>query len=222
MPQPFHLMLLPGLGADARLFGPQRTAFPDLEVPRWIDPRGQERLVDYAGRLAANLRPPRPLVLGGVSLGGMVAWELARHLNPDALVLIATCRTPRSIARWFRLCGAVGGRMPEVLIERSKPFSVLTAGRLSGAGPHAALCMRMYCDSNPRFVRWASRAVLDWRPSPSAPCRVFQIHGARDRVIPARGVPADLVVPGGGHLINLTHADVVNRFIAAAAEESIV
>lgn len=218
MPRSYHLLLLPGLGADERLFAPQRPAFPGLEVPPWIEPRPQDRLTDYADRLAERLQPQRPLILGGVSLGGMVAWELARHLRPEALVLIASCRTPRSISPVLRFCGALGGRMPTALIQGTKPVSVFTAGRLSGGGPHARLCRQMYCDSDPRFVRWASRAVVEWQPRGAADNPVFQVHGARDRIIPIRGVSADLVVSDGGHLINLTHAEVVNRFIAAAAE----
>jgi pimeloyl-ACP methyl ester carboxylesterase len=217
MPPPFHLLLLPGLGADQRLFTPQRQAFPDLDVPAWIEPHSGERLTDYADRLAERLRPRRPLVLGGVSLGGMIAWELARHLRPEALVLIASCRSPQAISRFFRMCGAFGGRMPERLIQGTKPMSVFTAGRLSGGRDYSRLCMRMYCDSDPRFVRWASRAVVEWQPRPPAGGPVFQIHGARDRIIPARGVPADVLVADGGHLINLTHAAVVNEFLGAAA-----
>jgi len=220
MERPFHLLLLPGLGADHRMFAPQLEAFPQLEVPPWIEPRRREPLPDYAQRLAETLRPSRPLVLGGVSLGGMVAWELARHLQPEALVLIATCRTPRAVAPLLRLCAAIGGRMPELLVQGTKPLSVFTAGRLSGAGQHWPQCVRMYRDSNPRFVRWACRALLEWQPCASVACPVFQIHGACDHIIPARGVPADQLIPDGGHLINVTHAPLVNRFLAEAAAKS--
>jgi len=222
MTQPFHLILLPGLGADERLFGPQRRAFPGLEVPRWIAPRGRESLSAYAGRLAAVLRPERPLVLGGVSLGGMVALELASHLRPAALVLVATCRTPRAIAPWLRFCAGLAGSLPERLVGWSKPMAPLTAGRLSGCGRrHAGLVARMYQDADSGFMHWACHAVLGWQPLRQIACPVFQIHGAADRMIPAISVRADVLVPGGGHLINLTHAEVVNRFIAAAAEQAI-
>ena len=43
-----QLLLLPGLGADRRLFEPQRQAFPQLVVPPWIPPRKT--------RIAAGLR----------------------------------------------------------------------------------------------------------------------------------------------------------------------
>jgi pimeloyl-ACP methyl ester carboxylesterase len=218
MPRPFHLLLLPGLGADQRLFGPQRQSFPGLEVPAWIEPRPKEPLGDYAERWAAQLQPSRPFLLGGVSLGGMVAWELARHLKPEALVLIATCRTPRSISPLCRMCGVLGGVIPVTLIEQTKRLAPLTAGRLAGGRQYADVCLQMYRDSDPRFMRWAARAVHRWQPSPSVACPVFQVHGEKDRIIPVSRVAPDLVVPGGGHLINLTHAEVVNRFIAEAAE----
>ena len=43
---------------------------------------------------------------------------------------------------------------------------------------------------------------------------VHHIHGDRDRMMPLRRVRPDHVVRGGGHLINLTHADEVNAYMA--------
>ena len=54
-----------------------------------------ESLPDYAARMAATIKPSgdSPLVIGGVSFGGMLAYEMARHMKADAVVLIASCRT---------------------------------------------------------------------------------------------------------------------------------
>ena len=96
-PSPFQLVLFPGLGTDRRLFEPQRSAFPDLWVPPWIVPKRKETLPDYAARMAETIVPRRPTVLGGASFGGMVAYEMARHVEPEAVVLIGSCRSPRSL-----------------------------------------------------------------------------------------------------------------------------
>jgi hypothetical protein len=48
-----RLILLPGLGADARLFAPQAAAFKQLEVPEWLVPRRGESLEDFGRRMAA-------------------------------------------------------------------------------------------------------------------------------------------------------------------------
>ena len=100
----FQLILLPGLGADHRLLEPQRAAFPQLVVPPWIPPRKRESLPQYAARMAETVTPSRdvPLILGGVSFGGMLAYEMARYLKPDAVVLIASCRTRRVFVRSMR------------------------------------------------------------------------------------------------------------------------
>src|SRR6185503_21033432 len=84
-----RLVLLPGLGADAALFEPQRAAFPGLEVPPWLDPHPGETLPAFAARMADRVGPTGPLVLGGVSFGGMVALEMARLVQPRAVVLVA-------------------------------------------------------------------------------------------------------------------------------------
>jgi pimeloyl-ACP methyl ester carboxylesterase len=44
---------------------------------------------------------------------------------------------------------------------------------------------------------------------------VYQIHGADDELIPVKRVKADVVVAGAGHLVNVTHAEAVNAFLAA-------
>src|SRR5688572_671154 len=96
------LVLFAGLGADARMFEGQREAFPDLYVPPWIDPRGRETLPEYAQRIAERTAAEvgdaeGQLFVGGVSLGGMVALEAARHLRPRAVFLIASCRSWRPV-----------------------------------------------------------------------------------------------------------------------------
>ena len=62
-------------------------------------------------------------------------------------------------------------------------------------------------------MQWAIGAILRWQPTPLAGTPVFHIHGQRDRMIRASRVAADVLVPDGGHLINLSHAAEVNDFI---------
>ena len=76
----------------------------------------------------------------------------------------------------------------------------------------------MFKESDSRFMHWALQAILRWEPAPLEGVHVFQIHGRRDRLIPASRVEADELIPDGGHLINVTHAREVNRFIRSTLE----
>jgi pimeloyl-ACP methyl ester carboxylesterase len=215
----FQLILLPGLGADYRLLEPQRAAFPQLIVPPWIPPQSNESLPHYAKRMAETITPSRdaPLILGGVSFGGMLAYEMARYLKPDAVVLIASCRNRESLrpvyapGRWLlSLTPACTWNVAKLLswpvLRLQHPTSVAKRELLG----------QMFRQSDSRFMHWTLHAILRWNPTPLEGIPVRQVHGGRDPLIPARRVQADLTIPNGGHLINLTHADKVNAFLRNA------
>jgi pimeloyl-ACP methyl ester carboxylesterase len=217
MPPTFQLILLPGLGADHRLLEPQRAAFPQLVIPPWIPPRKNESLPQYAARMAEIVAPSRdaPLILGGVSFGGMLAYEMARHLKPDAVVLIASCRTRKSLRPIY----APGRWLPVTAWSLAKLFSgPVIRFRHRRSAAKRELLTAMFKESDSAFMRWTLRAILSWQSTPPADVPIYQIHGRRDRVIPASKVDADAWIPNGGHLINVTHADQVNAFIRNALD----
>ncbi|MBN2024252.1 MAG: alpha/beta fold hydrolase [Pirellulales bacterium] len=211
---PIQLVLLPGLGADARLFRPQAAVF-GVVVPPWIPPRRSESLPDYAERLAGTVDVRRPFILGGVSIGGMIAYEMARHLQPDALVLIASCRKRESLPPWHRLLGGLAPAAPDFALAAAKRLAPVALWGLRRFTPdQRRLLAAMFRESDNDFLRWGLGAIARWRPSPPADVPTFQIHGLADRMIPASRAPADRTIPGGAHLINLTHADQVNAWLA--------
>ena len=214
--QPPKLILIPGLGTDERLFERQRSVFSDLWVPPWILPRDDEGLADYAARMAEIIseKQTEPIVLGGVSLGGMLAYEIARHIKPQAVVLIASCRTRQGIRGFFRAAGYLWPVVPSGAFKVAK-FISLPALRTFGSlmPEHRRLCAQMFSEMDSRFMHWAISAILNWNPIPLTQTPVYQIHGAHDRIIPLKCVSPDEILSHGGHLINLTHADAVNAFI---------
>src|SRR5262245_12121006 len=111
-PTPLPLILLPGIGTDARLFALQKMAFPQLVVPEWIEPRWNESLPDYAQRMAAEIDPGGPCYIGGVSFGGMIALEMTKHLPARACFLISTIRSARELPFWARLLAPSAWLMP--------------------------------------------------------------------------------------------------------------
>jgi pimeloyl-ACP methyl ester carboxylesterase len=215
-----QLVLLPGLGADHRMFAPQAAAFERLSVPAWILPRDREGLPEYAERFAESVHfsGSGPRVLGGVSLGGMLAYEMARYVPADALVLIATCRTRRGLGHWRRLIGPIVPRAPLGVFRFAQHLApATTVFRRGRSRSMQRTLVRMFQEADVALMRWALGALLRWQPSRPAALPTFQIHGARDRVIFASGIEADELIPDGGHLINLTHAQRVNAFIRKAA-----
>jgi pimeloyl-ACP methyl ester carboxylesterase len=72
----------------------------------------------------------------------------------------------------------------------------------------------MMRQASPAFVQWAGSALSRWQGPERLTAPVFHIHGSADRIIPCRKVKPDVIVPGAGHLVNVTHAEPVNTFLA--------
>jgi pimeloyl-ACP methyl ester carboxylesterase len=212
------LILLPGLGADQRLFAPQRDVFPNLIVPKWIRPAPGDSIQSYAKRLAQQIDPREPCHIGGMSFGGFVAMEVARHLQTLKIFLIASLRGPEELPPKFRMLKPIRmflSALPIATMEKSAAELLSMTGSLTGAAMKSVATQVTEADAN--FLRWASQAVLDWEPSPPPPVPlppIHQIHGEKDPVLSLKCTRPDVVIRGAGHLISLTHPTDVNAFLA--------
>ncbi|SMP55577.1 Pimeloyl-ACP methyl ester carboxylesterase [Neorhodopirellula lusitana] len=209
------LILLSGLAADSRIFGPQKLAFPRLQCLPWLSPTRGESLDRYAQRMAASLGDG-PCVIGGASFGGIVSLHMARYLNVQAVVLIGSVKSPAELplyarcARPFRfLIPLIPVRLMQIL---ARPFTQSGIRRLAPF-THGLACQ--FCDADPSVFKWSLARILDWSSSPAVLCPVFHIHGDRDWTLPVRHTSPNVVVTGGGHVLTLTHAKEVNSFLDA-------
>jgi pimeloyl-ACP methyl ester carboxylesterase len=222
--QSTRLVLFPGLGADARLFEPQRQGLPGVrvEVPPWIEPLSiDETVASYSRRIAATVAPAQQgdrLFLGGVSFGAVVALEAARHLpGTRAVFMMGGCRDTRAVAPFFRFACGMTRWVPApvlTLILYGSPAALVLFESLSW--DHMRLYERMIDDSSPAQVRWAAGAMPGYRSRGDPPgVRVRLIHGGRDLIISPKDVCPDYVIPHAKHLVSLTRPAEVNRILAA-------
>jgi pimeloyl-ACP methyl ester carboxylesterase len=144
---------------------------------------------------------------------------MARHLKPAAVVQIASCRSRTAIRPMMRAGSLL---LPLVPVQAWSVAKWCAAPALKITGrvqpPDREMLVTMFREMDSRFMHWVLRAILEWEPKPLVGVRVFQIHGGRDPLISVRRVEADQVIPQGGHMINVTHAEEVNAFIRRAAE----
>jgi pimeloyl-ACP methyl ester carboxylesterase len=217
------LILFSGMGADDRVFGPQREAFPHLIVPTWPAPRPDDTLPAYAARLAKQVNPGRPCFVGGASFGGMIAMEVARHLpNVLGCFVIGSVRSPRELPARLRLM------RPAARLVRFIPFELLppvTRGGVALMGRFSSPATRGFLNqvsgADAAFLRWASHAVVTWEAATASPgFPIHQIHGDRDRILPWRRTRPDVLVRGAGHVLTLSHPKDVNDFLSSRMREA--
>lgn len=207
------IILLSGMGADASIFKTQKIAFPNLVVPEWLEPQGHEDLASYARRLAKKIDPGVPCVIGGASFGGLVAMEMMQHLDVRACFLIGSVRGCHQLPKRIRMMRHFFPCInfaPIAMFQKSA--SVATPAMMSTGNKHLAGITQQFSRANPAIIRWSAKQLLNWNARFDSP-NIFHIHGSCDRVFPIRHVTPDEIVPGGGHVISMTHGKQVNEFL---------
>jgi pimeloyl-ACP methyl ester carboxylesterase len=215
---PMHVVGIPGLGGDARLFAPLARHLP-VRVAPWLPVRSRDSVGDYAQRLTAcDLMQRRPLVVG-VSMGGMIALELARRLPVAGVVLISSCRSADAIAPGLRRAEGWTRPWHPQLVRMARAIPPGIWYRSSLRRPwHRMVAAAMAADCDPHLASWAAQAICRWPGVPAPDHPLLRIHGDEDRLIPLvrlDGHP-DLVLRGGGHLSVMTRAaqiaPLIDRF----------
>lgn len=196
-----RIILLPGMGADGRLFPEVWDALPGVVRVDWSECAGATTLGEAAEKLIRRhgIGPADRLV--GISLGGMVACEIASRLRIASPVLIASTTHPRGVSRFLRLIHPLMRIVPLVPLQVALRYS-----------PN--LVHRMFARTDPGFLRAMVKAIFRWEGlSPAAELRPVRLHGRRDLVIPRPAGPARLF--DGGHMFMVRDAA---GCVAATAE----
>ncbi|TFZ67196.1 alpha/beta hydrolase [Hymenobacter sp. UV11] len=207
--------LIPGLGADERVFRRLRLSGPS-QMLSWLKPESPtEPLAHYAARLAETVPADELCWLVGVSFGGLLAQEIGRLRPLARVVLISSLGSPRDLPPLLRLAGATG-------LHRLVPFGLLKwlprlAQWFFGArgGTEYHLLRQVLRDTDPTFARWATAQLLVWR-GPGLPGAV-RLHGTRDRLLPPGAARIDYPVPGARHFLIVSHAARVSQVLRELA-----
>ncbi len=217
------VLLLPGMMCDERLWAPQLER---LSMPAVVaDLSLHDRVSDMAAHVLAGA-PPR-FALAGLSMGGIVAFEIWRQApeRVSHMALIDTNPHPdtpeRRSMRLQQIEEVLDGRLRELAMESLKPMYLAEAHRDDAELLDTILQMAL--DLGPEVFRRQSLALRE-RPD-SVPtlstidCPVSVMCGREDRLCPVeyhRLMAADIpraqlvVIDDCGHLASLEQSEIVS------------
>ncbi|MGB4775107.1 MAG: alpha/beta hydrolase, partial [Daejeonella sp.] len=98
------IYIFSGLGADERVF--QTLDFSGLKVTfiHWLTPHKAETIEVYAKRLTSQITINKPVLIG-LSFGGIMAVEVAKQINTEKIILIASAKIRQEIPFYYRFAG---------------------------------------------------------------------------------------------------------------------
>lgn len=214
------LYLLPGLGADHRIFQRLRLAPYHVHAIDWPRMPVGSTMADFARTMAASVDVDRPHTLIGMSMGGMVAQEMAAITAPARVIILSSWKGPQEMPASIKRMRAAH---PERFLTRALLQGLLPVIRwhLGVSDPEGIALLDAFLRRHTLAqLKVQTGAVLDWQ-GPTTPVEpLVHIHGDKDRLMPIASIgPPVHRVKGGGHFMVVTHAAEVSKRILQALQE---
>lgn len=215
-----RVLLITGFALDKRAFNLMNLPGDTFRTFDLIPVRTGESLREYALRMAGEIGLAPGDIIGGVSLGGMLALEMAKAIQVRGVLLIASSTHPRQIRRRFKMWGPLASRLPRWVVRRIFTLvpRVLAWQRML-TPPAQALLVDIMGRFPIDMLQTFPMMILRWQGC-EPPQRFRHIHSDGDWLIRPAGNPASLeIVRGKNHLITVSHPEVVREWLMRSVAE---
>lgn len=209
-----HLYILSGLGAEKggeRIF--QRidvSGFSKVFI-QWVAPHDNETIEQYATRLLVQIKTSNPTLIG-LSFGGMMAIEIAKQIETEKVILIASAKTKNELPFYYRWAGKLGiHKLLSIKVLRKSRFVTYWFFGVETRN-EKKLLNQILLKTDASFLRWAIDKITKWTNQIELK-NTFHIHGSTDRILPLKFVNCNSIIHNGGHFMTINKAEELNKII---------
>lgn len=206
------VFLIPGLGADTRVYNNIDLNEHDVICVDWIEPHQSDTLTTYAQKLIKQYSiKPNSIIIGN-SLGGMIAVEIAKLIPVNKAILISSIKTIVEAPWYFSLFRTIPiyKPIPGKWFNKMEFIIKPLFGDMNEADNW--LFRDMLKNTSPVFLKWAMDAVLKW-DNRTIPPNIVQITGDKDLVFQYKRMKDAIIVKGGTHIMIFEKAKEINKLL---------
>jgi len=212
------IYIFSGLGVDKRVFKYMDFSDFDATFIEWITPEYKESIEHYAKRLTKQIQTEQPILVG-LSFGGIMAIEVAKHVATEKIILIASAKTRKEIPFYYRWLGIlkVHQLLPARIMKRANLFSYWLFGIKTNEDKE--ILTEILNDTDPLFLKWAINEIVNWRNRRQYE-NLLHIHGTSDRILPIRFAKVDVEVKCGGHFMTINKYNELSQILKRLLQSS--
>jgi pimeloyl-ACP methyl ester carboxylesterase len=194
-----RIYCLSGLGADESAFKKLKIPGHELRVINWKEPLKNETISEYAIRLCAEVKEENPVMMG-LSFGGMMCIEMAKHIPVSRIILISSIKSKAELPGWMKGVGKL--KLNKVVPVRSYKLTEFIQNYFLGANSREEkeMVRRSRKQATTTYTHWAVNEVMNWQ-NEWYPGTLHHIHGTKDRIFNYRNIHNALLVNDGGHFM---------------------
>ncbi|WP_324069773.1 MAG: alpha/beta hydrolase [Flavobacterium sp.] len=198
---------MPGLAASPTIFENIKLPEDQFEMHflEWFLPNDKESIESYALRMTEKIQDENP-VLVGVSFGGVLVQEIAKHIKTQKVIIISSVKSNSEFPSRFKVAKTTKAYklIPTQLladIEKLVKYAFgdnIVAKRIKLYEKYLSVRDKQYLD-------WAIETILCWNQKKGNES-VIHIHGDADEVFPIKNIENCIVIKGGTHIM------IINKF----------
>lgn len=202
---------MPGLAASPAIFERIKLDESVFEVCllEWEIPFAKESLSDYALRIIKKIKHENPVLIG-VSFGGILVQEMARHIVARKVIIISSVRSNAEFPRRMKIGKTTKAYklIPMKLILNIENLAKFSFGEK--INKRIRLYEKFLAVRDLRYLQWAVENVICWDRN-EIDEKVIHIHGDLDDVFPIKYINSCIVVKGGAHTMILNKYKWLNE-----------
>lgn len=171
----------------------------------WKIPQKNESLSAYARRMVEGIDKNEPIVLIGVSFGGVLVQEMSRFVRVKRLIIISSVKTRHEIPKRMKIARDTGVYkvLPTGLLDYITHIEKLPVGDL--IRKRLKLYQQYLSINDKEYLDWAIKEMLCWEQDIPL-SDIIHIHGDEDAVFPIKNISECISIKGGTHIM------VLNKF----------
>jgi pimeloyl-ACP methyl ester carboxylesterase len=208
-----------GLGADERAFSRLQITGYNLHVIAWLRPMPKESITQYATRMSESIVINEPVILMGLSFGGIICTEIAKQLNVKKIIIISSVKQKIELPKWMKLAGFL--RINKIVpVRQSFKITEPIQNKILGVNTKEEKMMinELRRNADKIYTKWAVNQVINWKNNWLHPA-IFHIHGDKDYMFPIKTIKANYIVKNGGHFMIMNRAEEVSQHINHALKQ---
>ena len=206
------IYLIPGVGANDIIFENLDLTGYEIVHLKWPKHKKHEPLETYVKKLLPQIKTDTQPVLIGMSFGGIVAIELAKHVNPYKTIIISSIKTyhERPLKLLFLNALKFHRLIPGKLVIEFRFWLQWVLGKLDKHD--FVMIEKMIKEVDIEFNEWAVDQVIHWK-NEWVPDNFTHIHGTRDRIFPHFYIKNAVWIKGGTHFMVVNRAKEISKII---------
>lgn len=197
---------MPGLAASTAIF--ENILLPEENFEmfflEWFIPHKKETLSDYALRMSKEIKHENPVLIG-VSFGGILVQEMAKHIKTRKIIIISSVKSNKEFPKRMKVA-------KKTLAYKLAPTSLLSNIEILtkfSFGESISKRIKLYEKylkmRDKKYLDWAIENVILWSQSEINE-NVIHIHGDKDEVFPSQYIKNFIPIKGG------THVMIINKY----------